>query len=170
LSVYTYKSRAQYALAQVLGVCPDSYIFVREQMSVSASRKNWFQIPAETGGAKWKVVELIAPLSPYSGYQMEHVIVGMAITGVSLHDSNFDATSISFNVTFAYDIFGNWMGTAGNLSYSSHMPFSGYVTYFSAGFIGGCSTNFDIYNQTHCFCNPAQNLTFDPSYSYYKCR
>ena len=62
------------------------------------------------------------------------------------------------------------MGTAGKLAYNSKMPRTSFVNYWSIGYIGGCPTNFAIFNTTHCFCDPASTLTFDPIYSNHTCR
>lgn len=50
------------------------------------------------------------------------------------------------------------------------MPEDGYAVYWAIGLVGDCQTNFAIFNSSHCYCNPSQNLTYDPLYSVYKCR
>lgn len=164
--VSSYISQALYVMVQVVGVCPNSYLFTSSNYSISIGKHNWFQLPPDTQGlAGSKIVSLSTPLS--NGTM---IMKGMSITGLSLHDDNLPSTYVSFNITSNTDAFGNLEGTAGKLSYYSLMPNNGYVNYWAMGYMGACPTNFDTYNTTHCYCNQAQKLTFDSAYSSFKCR
>jgi hypothetical protein len=141
-------------------------MFTNLNYSISIGRNNWFQIPADTQGQILnRVVSLSTPLT--NGTM---IMKGMSITGLSLHDANFPATFISFNITPHTDTSGNLEGTSGDLSYYSLMPDYGYVNYWAMGYMGACPTNFDTWNSTHCYCNSLNLLTFDPAYSTSKCR
>ena len=149
--VSSYISQALYVVVQVIGMCPNSYMFTNLNYSISTGANNWFQIPADTNGQILnRIVSLSTPLSNGS-----MIMTGMSVTGLSLHDNNFPATFVSFNITPNTDVYGNFVGTAGKLSYFSLMPDSGYVNYWTMGYMAGCPTNYDTYNSTHCYCNPA---------------
>ena len=70
-------------------------------------------------------------------------MIGLSITGMVLHDSNFPTTFISFNVSNKLDNLNQPQGTLGKLSYNSNMPQMSYVHYWAIGLIGSCPTNFN---------------------------
>jgi len=164
--VSSYISQALYVVVQVIGMCPNSYMFTNLNYSISIGSNNWFEIPAETSGQTLnQIISLSTPLSKGT-----MLMKGMSITGLSLHNSGFPATFISFNITPHTNANNTLEATSGDLSFYSLMPQNGYVNYWAMGYMGACPTNFATYNSTHCYCNPAQNLTFDAVYSTGRCR
>ena len=99
-----------------------------------------------------------------------YLVMGMSITGMSLHDRNIANSVISFNISSGNDLLGSPLGTKGNITYFSNTTYPSFVNYWTIGAIGICPTNFYVLNETHCHCSPALNLTYDPVYSTHKCR
>lgn len=165
--ITTYISNALYVVANVIGFCPHSYLFHTNNLTVLASPTNFIELPNSAGTTKQTLIELTTPLgSNNSTYQL----MGLGITGMVLNSQSVPQLQLSVNLTYSTDVMGTVTGYLGQLKTYSNLPVSGFASYWSMGYIGGCPTNFDIYNTTHCYCNPAQNLTFDRYYSLYKCR
>ena len=77
-------------------------------------------------------------------------MLGMHITGLSIHYSNFKTltatarTSLlfaSFNITQGYDANGGYTGYLGNLSYNIVNPWNCFGFYFMFGSLGSCPNN-----------------------------
>lgn len=82
-------------VVKVIGMCPNSYMFTSSNYSVSLSPLNWFEIPSTTAGQTLqKAVPLSTPLA-----NDIYIMLGLSITGISLHDGNFAATFLSANIS-----------------------------------------------------------------------
>lgn len=162
----TAKVHAYFMIFNIMGFCPNSYMFTAKNFTISASPNNWFVIEANTYNQnKTQIIDLTTPISGDSA-----VLIGLSLTGYSLFDDSFSELFVSANLTYYNDVMNQPTGYLGTLSYYSLMPSVCYVNYWAMGLIGNCPTNFAIFNATHCYCNPAQNLTYDLAYSNYKCR
>lgn len=165
--VSTYVSNAMYVVVQVVGFCPNSYAFWSRNISISVSANNWFRIEKSlTGSTRTTSIDLTTP----STGDLQNMVLGIALNGIVLQDNAFPQLLLSANLTSKNDIMNQAIPSQANVVTYSLMPEDGYGVYWMMGMIDSCQTNFDVFNATHCHCNPAQKLTYDPIYSTYRCR
>lgn len=81
---------------------------------------------------------------------------------MDLMSTTLSFSSAFFNVTPFYDTNGSNVPNSLRFWFINNMPNNSRANYMILGSYAGCFKNFQIYNNTHCFCNQSSWFYYKP--------